>query len=220
MNLIFCPFGRCGSTSLCFALQKSCLINILHEPSSLEQVYDSKYTTIKSLSTTLNEQDNRNLIDTSSNLIFLYRQNLLDIVISYFTSKNFVTKSGIEIWNFAENSNITEEDKKDFLNTIRPDIDIRFFQETLIDVIERTHYYYNYIKHNHSNYIVVAYEDLYSNSNVFTDVAAKFDLSIVNNKYKDILDIKKKINTRQNYSKIINNYNDFFSLYKYLNIIL
>lgn len=220
MNLIFCPFPRCGSTSLCISLQNSCSIEILHEPESLDQIHSANLNNIKALSTGLNQHDNCTLIDNSSNLVFLYRQNLLDIVTSYFASINFVTKSGIGIWNFAENSNITEQDKNDFLNTVRPDIDKHFFQETLIDVIERTHYYHSYIKDNHSNYTIVAYEELYGSSDIFIDIAARFKLTIRNDEYKHVLNRKNKINTRQNYHKIINNYRNFFNLYKDLNIIL
>lgn len=208
MNLIFCIYPRCGSTVLCLSLQKSCMVDVCHEPCSIDEIPD--YCNISKIMSNLNdEQTNKKFIDNSRNILLLYRQNMLDVILSEHMSLTFKTKSGIQIWNTIYNTEISDEDKKDFYKTRRQAIDFSNVRFKISEARNRLKLYTEYIDRKKKNMKIIAYEDLYNDMENFVMVCDFFGYAVKNNSYQKLMSPKNKINNTEIYPKLIPNYNEF-----------
>ena len=208
MNLIFCVHPRCGSTVLCLALQQSCKIDVCHEPLSISEI--KEYHSIAKVVSSLNyDTINKKFIDASKNILLLYRNNILDAILSEHMSSTFKTENGIEIWNTVCNESISEKDKEDFYKTARPPINFSKAKIKIKEADNRFTYYTEYIHKKNKNLKTISYETLYCEQNSFNDICEFFGYSIKNNYYKELMSHKNKINNNETYRKLIPNYKLF-----------
>ena len=130
MNSIFCLHPRCGSTVICLCLQYSCNLNVWHEPNAFNNSVN--YDVVKIISTNLCKETNKKFLRNSDKIIFLYRESLIDAIISEYFSQTFRTKDNIQIWNTLFNDKISDHDKKLFLKTSRTPMDIHLIEQKII----------------------------------------------------------------------------------------
>ena len=222
MNLIFCPYGRCGSTVLCTAIKDSCLsydqTKVIYEPFTqfsdchdLQKLENSK-SKIDIISEKINvvkhivhghatEELHKYIISKSSKILFLYRENIFDQYVSFFMSITNPKK----IFNIHRNHSIDKDDIESFYNQERPAIQIKEAIKDVKDIICLVKKWHSYIE-NFDNVITMSYENLYSDTNNFKKICNFFNLDLLNNDYMDILSKNNKMNNEETYTKVIPNY--------------
>jgi len=138
MILLFGTTPRCGSTSINKSLNRSTDINILVEPfnpdsnkhikkgsdnlivrEDIESVFDTlknmPYSGIKHLAYQIPMSDLQRLFDITHKVVFIHREDQLEVALSEWMSVNYKQKTGHSFWNEWDKAE-GGHTKKDFLD--------------------------------------------------------------------------------------------------------
>jgi len=235
MKLIFSPVPRSGSTALCEYIAYSSESTLSVEPYNpecnenrqvtLKDKFEEiqTYDIIKILGWPLDILDNFEIIDVAEKIIFLYRESVLDTMLSNIVSMTYSGDYKIYSKHRLKNSfqnDVAQSLLNDFYSEVRPPIDLKEFAVCYFDFIKNIQCYYNYVKFYHSNKtLIVKYEDLYSeNQSLELDKIMHFlNLQAKNIDSLSLMDASNKLNNYDTYKKIIPNLDEVMNWHKCLN---
>lgn len=230
MLLIFCPHGRCGSTSLYDCIAKSCNIRAFNEPfnfsffnnsereiiknldidSAINHLKDN-YDLIKNVSISLSPSLNFKLIDASNKVLVLYRKFAIDQILSVYMSTSFKANSNMGIWH--KHSCLSTQDMNNFYTYQREIVSKEFIEYEFNKIDNDFYLYKTYILNNKKDHLFISYEDLFIDRNIsFETILSFFNLSLQDLAHINLLDIENKFNTIEVYKKVIPNFDDIYKL--------
>ena len=234
MKLILAPFGRCATNSISLAVAQSCEESWVGEPfdvnlhnsrysindrrsisDSLKLLSSAGVTLIKHLYESMSREDNKQLVQRCTHIIFMYRKHFVDQYISSFMCEQLIKyrKNDSHFFNLTLNHLLgRERDRRynEYLSTKRDPIDIDHLKEKY----ETRLNYFNECKDIFSELdkspAVYSYENLLENTpSVFRDTCSNLGCEIKNDRWKSILSKKNKMfkdsckNLIPNYKKVI-----------------
>lgn len=228
MLLIFCPHGRCGSTSLYHFLSRSCSLKSFNEPfnatfSSEQHIkvqnceldesisyLKNNFDLIKSVSINLQEHQFQ-LINQANKILVLYRKFALDQILSVYMSASFKRMSNQGIWH--KHDCFSEKDMNEFYTCIRKPIKYKLIKHAFDNMNQDFITYKSYILDKSKNHMFVSYEDLFIEKTLpIEKILFFFDLSIKDPNYTNLLSISKKFNSIDTYKKVIPNFDHIYKL--------
>lgn len=228
MLLIFCPYGRCGSTNLCDFLSRSCSLKSFNEPfnptfSDEEHIkvqnceldesisyLKNHFDLIKSVSIDLQEHQFQ-LINQANKILVLYRKFALDQIISVYMSTSFKSMSNKGIWH--KHPCFSEKDMNEFYTCMRKPITDKFIKYEFDKINQDFITYKSHILDKSKNHMFVSYEDLFIEKTLpIEKILFFFDLSIKDPNYTNLLNISNKFNSIDTYKKVIPNFDHIYEL--------
>lgn len=177
---------------------------------------------IKHIDTQLTNDDNEKLINRCNRVVYLYRQNIFDMLISRYLSCTQKQTTGESFWNFPDESLIYKDERH------LPKQDIEKYQayctlprpplstNVLIDDFESFKHRHNEIKKQlkFKTHIVESYEEFYRNpSERFARIVDFFGFVIYNDIWKEFTNPKHKISSLET-RRLIPNYDELSTKFK------
>lgn len=225
---IICLTGRCGSTSLLTALVNSLNLSFISEPFNKSNVYQPDWilnVTSKNLVQTLKQQniqifkhilyqsnDNKKIISDCDKVIFMYRANFLDYILSNFFSSTYFDLSGQHCWH-------KHDRQYKFFELMRPPTQLEHISSLFTETQQRLSYFSHFLSISNIEHKFVSYEDFYTESVLsnFHDLCDFLELTPLNESGYQFLSPENKLNNQETFEKLIPNFSE---AQKFKNLIL
>jgi len=174
------------------------------------------WSVLKHLREHLNEEDNKNLINKSDSILYLYRNNLFDYIVSMHLSRSISEDpDNIMFWNFSgrakvfghsEMSKYAKRAREIYNTRPRSSINTSLFKNWCQDIKNQHIKTKGYLKNK--NAMILSYESLYSHSNTkYMEIIDFFGYKIKNDLWKKMFEPINKVASEQAKS-LIENYED------------